>query len=162
MSVLDDVKGLKAWIMGAIAFDASVTTLLVSIFNTDPVKTTIATTATTIVALAIILLIYKTENRLHKELQEHIKESNELRGELNDCMLHNRETLADIRRDTLRIQLAQYLKDQPDNVDTILMLAEEYFCKLKGDWYMTNEFVNWAEAHHVKPEIVLSCKVEKD
>jgi len=162
MSALDDIKQMKAYILGVIGFATATTGILVGTFNVDPVKTTIATTATAIVALFLGWLVQKAEKRVHNELQEHIKESNELRGELNDCMMHNRETLADIRRDTLRIQLAQYLKDQPDNVDTILMLAEEYFCKLKGDWYKTNEFVNWAEAHNVKPEIVLSCKVERD
>lgn len=33
MSVWDNVKEMKAWILGAIAFDASVTTLLVTIFE---------------------------------------------------------------------------------------------------------------------------------
>ena len=44
MTVLDNVKEMKGWIMGAIGFDTAVTTLLVTIFEVDAVKTTIATT----------------------------------------------------------------------------------------------------------------------
>ena len=72
MTVFDNVKELRAWVIGAIAFDASVTTLLVTVFSVDLVKTTIATTATTLVVLAIIFLIYKSEGRSRNELQKHI------------------------------------------------------------------------------------------
>ena len=78
MTVFDNVKELRAWVIGAIAFDAAVTTLLVTIFGVDTVKTTIATTATTLVALAIIFLIYKSEARSRGELQKHIDDSNVL------------------------------------------------------------------------------------
>lgn len=155
MSVLDNVKGIKTWVMGAIAFDAAVTALLVNIFEVDAIKTTIATTATTIVALVLIYLIYKSEQSAHKELQEHIKESNELREEIKECMATNRQQLLDIRKDTLRIQLSQYMKDQPENVDTILKIAETYFVQLKGDWYMTSEFSKWADSQGIKvPSII--------
>ena len=82
MTVLDNVKELKAWVVGAIAFDAAVTSLLVAIFEVDAVKTTIATTATTIVALAIVFLIYRSEARSRRELQAHIDGSNNLASEL--------------------------------------------------------------------------------
>ena len=158
MSVLDNVKGIKAWAMGAIAFDAAVTALLVNIFNVDAIKTTIATTATTIVALVLIYLIYKSEQASHKELQEHIKESNELREELRECMVINKQQLSEIRKDTLRIQLSQYMKDQPSNIDTILKLAETYFVELQGDWYMTSEFSKWAEKNNIDPKVVIAYK----
>ena len=161
MSVIDNVKGLKAWVMGAIAFDAAVTTLLVNIFEVDTVKTTIATTATTIVALTLIWLIYRVEENARKDLQQHIKESNTLQEELRDCMTTNKQQLLDIRKDTLRIQLSQYIKDQPDNVDTILKLAETYFVQLHGDWYMTSEFSKWAENQGIKvPSIIQKTIVD--
>ena len=163
MTVLDNVKGLKAWIMGAIAFDASITTLLVTIFQVDAIKTTIATTATTLVALVIIWLIYKSEERTRNELQTHIKQSNELQVELRECMNINKGMMTDIRKDTLRIQLSQYIKDQPDNIDTILKLAEEYFVKLCGDWYMTSEFQKWAKVHDIAvPQIITTAMIENE
>ena len=50
------------------------------------------------------------------------------------------ETAQETRRDTLRIQLLMIMQSQPDNIDTILKLAEAYFVTLEGDWYMTSEF----------------------
>lgn len=150
MSVLDSVKGLKAWVLGAIAFDATITTLLVQIFNVDAVKTTIATTATTIVALAIVWLIYKSESETRAELYKHIEEENELKTKLQECMVDNKKMMQDIRKDTLRIQLSNYMKDQPENIDTIIKIAETYFVEMNGDWYMTSEFQKWADSQGIK------------
>ena len=162
-TVLDNVKEMRAWIAGAIGFDATVTGLLVAVFGVDPVKTTIATTATTIVALAIIWLIYRSERRTNLDLQKHIQESNELREELRECMVENKKALADIRRDTLRIQLSNYMKDQPENIDTILKIAEEYFVCLKGDWYATSEFRKWAKAHDIEvPQIITTAMIANE
>ena len=162
-TVLDNVKEMRNWIIGAIGFDASVTGLLISTFNVDPVKTTIATTATTLVALVIIWLIYRSESRTRNELQEHIKASNELREELKECMVDNKKMMTDIRRDTLRIQLSQYMKDQPENIDTIIKIAEEYFVHLKGDWYATSEFRKWAKAHDIEgPQIITTAIIENE
>ena len=163
MTVWDNVKEMRAWITGAIAFDATVTSLLVLVFNVDAIKTTIATTATTIVALAIIWLIYRSEKRTNLELQKHIQDSNELRKELRECMVDNKQALADIRKDTLRIQLSQYMKDQPDNIDTIIKIAEEYFVHLKGDWYATSEFRKWAKAHDIEvPQIITTAMIDNE
>lgn len=163
MTVLDNVKEMKAWIAGAIGFDATVTGLLVVVFNVDPVKTTIATTATTIVALAIIWLIYRSEKRVKNELQKHIQESNELREELKECMVDNKKMMTDIRKDTLRIQLSRYIEGQPENIDTIIKIAEEYFCNIKGDWYMTSEFRKWAKAHDIEvPQIITTAIIENE
>ena len=163
MTVWDNVKEMKAWITGAIAFDATVTSLLVLVFNVDAVKTTIATTATTIVALAIIALIYRSEKRTNFDLQKHIQESNELREELRECMVDNKKALAEIRKDTLRIQLSRYMEGQPENIDTIIKIAEEYFVHMKGDWYMTSEFRKWAKAHDIEvPQIIMTAMIDNE
>ena len=163
MTVLDNVKEMKAWIAGAIGFDATVTGLLVTVFGVDPVKMTIATTATTIVALAIIWLIYRSEKRVKSELQKHIQESNDLKKELKECMVDNRKMMLDIRKDTLRIQLSRYIEGQPENIDTIIKIAEEYFCNMKGDWYMTSEFRKWAKAHDIEvPQIITTAIIENE
>lgn len=102
-------------------------------------------------------------------LDDHVKEfnetnkKNETRFNHFDEVLHEiREHILETHKDTIRIQLEQQIQHKPDNVDTILKLAEKYFCEMNGDWYMTNEFVNWAEAHGIDPKLVLSCKVERD
>ena len=49
------------------------------------------------------------------------------------------------------------MQNQPENTDSILKLAETYFVKLHGDWYMSSEFKKWAKAHDVEvPEIIFS------
>lgn len=101
-------------------------------------------------------------------LDDHVKEFNETNKKNETRFNHIDKVLTEIKihslethRDTLRLQLYNYMKDQPENKDTILSLAEEYFCKLNGDLYMTNEFMKWAEKNNVEPSLILSCKIER-
>lgn len=150
MTVWDNVKELKAWVVGAIAFDATVTSLLVAVFEVDAVKTTIATTATTIVALAIIFLIYRSERRTKDELQRHIVESNKFIKEFHSAIADIKEMILDNGKSTLRLEIKEEMTQNPHNHDTILKMAERYFSPpMNGDWYMTNKFLDWAEKEHV-------------
>lgn len=149
MTVWDNVKELKAWVVGAVAFDATVTSLLVAVFSVDMVKTTIATTATTIVALAIIFLIYKSEARGRGELQRHIDDSNVLVAGLKKDVSEIKNMILDNGKSTLRIEINEEMLRNPHNHDTILKMAEKYFCDMKGDWYMTNRFLDWVEKEHI-------------
>lgn len=157
MSVWGDVKAARAWIIGAIGFDASVTALLVTVFNVDAVKTTIATTATTIVALVIIFLIYKSEARTREELQGHIQDSNKLTSELRKDVSEIKKLVLENGKSTLRIEINEEMVQNPHNHDTILKMAEKYFSPpMKGDWYMTNRFLDWAEKEkvHLPPSLL--------
>lgn len=150
MTVVDNAKELKAWIVGAIAFDTTITSLLVAVFSVDLVKTTIATTATTIVALAIIFLIYKSERRLRGELQRHIDDSNKLVSGIRKDTAEIKSLIMENQKSTLRLEINAEMNQNPHNHDTILKMAEKYFSPpLKGDWYMTNRFLDWAEKEHV-------------
>lgn len=156
MTVWDNVKELKAWILGAIAFDAAVTSLLVAVFEVDAVKTTIATTATTMVALAIIFLIYRSEKRTKNELQKHIEEANSLVAELRKNTTEIKKLLLDNGKSTLRIEINDEMSKNPHNHDTILKMGEKYFYEMDGDWYMTNRFLDWAEKEkvHLPPSLI--------
>lgn len=147
---------MKGWIIGAIGFDAAVTTLLVTIFEVDMVKTTIATTATTIVALAIIFLIYKSEARSRQALQDHIEEANTLTEEVKGGMDEIKEMLRENGKSTLRLEITQEIERSPHNHDTILKMGEKYFCEMDGDWYMTNRFLDWVEKEniHLPPSLM--------
>ena len=127
MTVWDNLKEMKAWIVGAIGFDATVTSLLVAVFGVDAVKTTIATTATTIVALAIIFLIYKSEARSRNELQKHIDESNALTKTVTAGLEDLKEMIRDNGKSTLRLEINDEMLRNPHNQDTILKMAEKYF-----------------------------------
>lgn len=157
MTVWDNVKELKAWMVGAIAFDAAVTSLLVAVFSVDAVKTTIATTATTIVALAIIFLIYKSEARGRGELQKHIDDSNNLVSEIRKDTAEIKNLIMENQKSTLRLEINAEMNQNPHNQDTILKMAEKYFSPpLSGDWYMTNRFLDWAEREkvHLPPSLI--------
>ena len=157
MTVWDNVKEMRAWVVGAIAFDATVTTLLVTVFNVDAVKTTIATTATTIVALAIIFLIYKSEARSRQELQKHIDDSNVLVVGLRKDVSEIKKMILENGKSTLRIEINEEMLQNPHNQDTILKMAEKYFSPpMNGDWYMTNRFLDWAEKEkvHLPPSLM--------
>lgn len=157
MTVFDNVKEAKAWVVGAIGFDATVTALLVTVFNVDAVKTTIATTATTLVALAIIFLIYKSEARSRGELQKHIDNSNLLVADLKNDVSEIKKMILENGKSTLRIEINEEMLQNPHNQDTILKMAERYFSPpMKGDWYMTNRFLDWAEKEkvHLPPSLM--------
>lgn len=155
MTVFDNVKELKGWVAGAIGFDATVTALLVTIFQVDAVKTTIATTATTIVALAIVFLIYRSEARSRNELQNHIDEANGLVKNLTNGIDELKEIVKDTAKSTLRLEINEEMAKNPHNHDTILKMGEKYFCEMDGDWYMTNRFLDWAEKEgvHLPPTL---------
>lgn len=160
MTVWDNLKDMKGWVLGAIAFDAAVTSLLVTIFEVDMVKTTIATTATTVVALAIIFLIYKSEARTKTELKKHIEASNKLAEDLRSDNAEIKKMLLDNGKSTLRIEMNEEMSQNPQNHDTILKMAEKYFSPpMNGDWYMTNRFLDWVEKEHVHlPPVLLGLK----
>jgi len=52
--------------------------------------------------------------------------------------------------DSCRTQLLLLISDYSGNRSKILSLAEHYFSDLKGDWYMTDIFIQWLEANDVK------------
>lgn len=62
----------------------------------------------------------------------------------------------DIRGDTVRIQLNDLIERDPDNIDTILKVAEFYFIDIKKNWWMASKFKKWAKQHDVEvPEHLL-------
>lgn len=63
-----------------------------------------------------------------------------------------RSTLKKLEKDGLRTQLLLLILLQPDEQTEILKIAEHYFVKLKGNWYMTNVFAKWCDNHDLKPE----------
>lgn len=159
MSVFDSAKELKGWIVGTIAFDASVTTLLVTVFSVDMVHTTVITTIVTLVALAIIFLIHKSETRNRQELQQHMADSTTMMQSFSKDIDEIKTLLCENSRSTLRVELSHEMTRNPHNHDTILQIAEKYFIELNGDFYMTNRFLDWTEQEKVHvPHSLLELK----
>ena len=57
-----------------------------------------------------------------------------------------------LEKDGLRTQLLLLILMQPDEQTEILKIAECYFVKLKGNWYMTSVFSKWCKSRGLKPE----------
>ena len=76
-----------------------------------------------------------------KEQRAEDKEDDDIKG-----------TLKKLEKDGLRTQLLLLLLLQPDEETEILKIAQHYFVKLKGNWYMTSMFSKWCKTRDLRPE----------
>ena len=63
-----------------------------------------------------------------------------------------KEILKKLEKDVLRTQLLMLILLQPDEETEILKIAQHYFVKLKGNWYMTSMFSKWCKTRDLRPE----------
>ena len=148
-SVWDDITKVWGRIAAVLAAVGIIATFITKVFNTSPELTYSIFAGLGVTLLLISFYVDKQAEYTHNELVAHIKDSINTRNEITSSLKDLKEITLDTRKDTIRIQLLMVMKDQPENIDTILKLAETYFVKLEGDWYMTSEFTKWANAHDV-------------
>ena len=67
----------------------------------------------------------------------------EMSKDIKELKLFNQEE----RLDLLRIQLMTLTHIHPENVVEIMQVAEEYFMKHNGDWYMSSLFKEYLAEH---------------
>lgn len=137
-SVIDDIKSIKAYILGVIAFATAVTAYLVNGLGFEAKGTLLAVGGIAVMMLAMGGLVARSENRQQKLLSEHIAHANKAVDNLQKMM---EETAKSNLRTEMNLMM--YLK--PDNHDTILKMAYRYFVEMKGDWVETDEFGAWIE-----------------
>lgn len=70
--------------------------------------------------------------------------------------------LGQVSLDTTRIQMMDEIHRHPDNIDTILKIAERYFVDQKGNWVATSEFIKWAKNNGVAVPTNIATIVEKN
>lgn len=70
--------------------------------------------------------------------------------------------LSKLEKDDVRVQMLIMLALHPENKEQILMLAEYYFHKLKGDWYMTDLFGEWLREEKIALPGWFELKKEED
>ena len=63
-----------------------------------------------------------------------------------------KDRLTKLEKDGIRTQLLLLILLRPEEKTEILRVAEYYFVKLKGDWYMTGMFKKWCDEHGLEPE----------
>ncbi len=170
-SVWNDISKIWGRIAGVIAAVSVIATTIVKVFNAPP-----ELTYSVFISLGLVLLIVSFyvdkqseymrqemlayEQKARKDFKEIIERqkvmSDEYREDterriqyFTDSVDKIAEMTQETRRDTLRIQLLMMIGQNPENVDTILKIAETYFVTWQGDWYMTSEFNKWAKARDV-------------
>lgn len=170
-SVWTDISKTWGRIAGVIAAVGVAATFVTKVLNTSPEMTYSIFAALGILLLVISFYVDKQTLYLHEEILHYEgqarkdfaeaihkdreqmmnmkKDNNEKIEQINNNIDKLLALSKETRKDTVRIQLLMVMSHQPQNVDTILKLAEMYFVKLKGDWYMTNEFGKWAKEHDV-------------
>lgn len=166
-----DVSKIWKKIAAVIAAVGVLSTFTVKVFNTPPEPTYLGFALLGLILLLISWYVDKQTYYTHNEIlsYEHkaredfveainktIELTNKNRQDTEDRISRFEDRVSVIianteetRRDTLRIQLMMLMRDEENNVDTILKVAEAYFINLQGDWYMTNEFNKWAKEHDV-------------
>ena len=70
----------------------------------------------------------------------------------HDTKKNVKDKLITLEKDGLRTQLLLLILMQPEEQTEILKIAEHYFVKLKGNWYMTGLFSKWCDAHGLEPD----------
>lgn len=144
-TIFEDFKKIKGYILGVIAFATAVSVFFTQVLNL-PIQPVLATVfIATICMLFIGFLIEKSEKRQRIALQKQEEKSVARVESFKESINEIKNLAIETRLDNLRTLLTLYMHDQPENHDTILKIAEKYFCEFHGDWVMTDEFLRWTD-----------------
>ena len=93
---------------------------------------------TTITSAGIIIgAFFGCSNYIVNQLDQHIQ----------DQMSDVKEDVAEIKLSSTRNELLLMIEHNPNNVIEIERLAKAYFVDMKGDFYMTGLYSDWAKKH---------------
>ncbi len=81
----------------------------------------------------------------HDKKNDHMEE---IRNDIKDLQKEMKKSV----KDSVRLQLLVLLIMQPNDDKEILELAQHYFQKLKGNWYMSPMFYNWCQKKGISPD----------
>lgn len=81
-------------------------------------------------------------------VMRHDRKNDDLEGIKRDLMTMKR-SYEDTNVRVTRMELMGLIKDDPDNIDAILQVAEYYFIELDGNAYAHSVFEKWALKHGV-------------
>lgn len=144
-TIFDDLKEIKGYILGVIAFATAIATFLVQVLKFPMDITLAGVTIASVCMLFIGFLINKSEQRQTQALEEQEEKSIQRVESFKEAVEEIKNLAIETRLDNLRTLLTLYIHDNPENHDTILKIAERYFLEFGGDWVMTDEFLRWAD-----------------
>lgn len=73
----------------------------------------------------------------------------EMRNDIKELKKANKEE----RQDLLRIQLMTLIHIHPEDVSDVMSVAEDYFVKHAGDWYMSSIFRQYLDENKIEHPI---------
>lgn len=144
-TIFDDIKEIKGYILGVIAFATAVAAFLTQIVKFPMDVTLAGVTFISVYMVFVGFLINKSEQRQTIALKKQDEKSAARVESFKESVNEIKNLAIETRLDNLRTLLTLYMHDQPENHDTILKIAEKYFIEFHGDWVMTDEFLKWAE-----------------
>lgn len=145
----EDLKTLRNYAIGVAGFATTISAILIQALHFPVEPTLICVASFACLMLVIVYLINKSEQRQKMNLKQHIDSSEKAFSEFRQDLADIKEMLVDNSKATLRIEMNEEMSRHPHNHDTILKMAEKYFVELKGDWYMSNKFLDWAEKENI-------------
>ena len=81
-------------------------------------------------------------------VMRHDRKNDDLEGIKKDLVIM-KKSYEDTNIRVTRMELMGLIKDDPDNIDAILQVAEYYFIELDGNAYAHSVFEKWALKHGV-------------
>lgn len=142
-AVLEDIKAIKSFITGVLAFAVATAAFLVEVVNLPKPATLLGVSGVSVGLLVIGFLIQRSESRQAVALKAHVTASDKIVAEIHESMLEG-------QRSNLRTEMNLMMYTHPENHDTILKMAYRYFVELKGDWVETDLFLGWVEEEEAK------------
>lgn len=73
----------------------------------------------------------------------------DLEDKIDRYTAERKEVDADLNRSLLRLQMLNLMDHRPDDVGQLMLIAEQYFNTLNGNWYMDGLFKQHCETHNI-------------
>lgn len=145
-SPLDDVKEMRNYILGVVAFATAIATFLINCVPSTPKELVFVAVAGIALAMVVIgLLITRSEKRQAKALETHEHYSQQQAQELTDAVKRIEDMAIENQRSAVRTEMNMAIHNYPQDHVTILKMAQRYFVDLKGDWVETDLFLGWID-----------------
>lgn len=154
-SPLGDIKEMRNYIIGVVAFATAIATFLINCIPSTPKELVFVAVAGIAVAMVVIgWLINRSEKRQAKALEAHEHASQQQAADMVKS-IKNIEALAiENQQSSVRTEMNMAIHNYPQDHTTILKMAQRYFMELKGDWVETDLFLNWIKKEKEAGRIV--------
>ena len=170
-NAVEDLKTLRNYILGVIAFATAVTTFFVKVLGFRQDTTLGVVLVLSALILVVGFLINRAEKRCKDEVSRVKAEIADYRKTHIDDIKYLKTMALENQRSALRTEMDNEMFRRPENHDTIIKYAYRYFIELDSDWVETEKFEAWMESEekhgrkvHLPRELLanINYKIELD